>query len=147
VKRANRARRSKLGAAAVAVSPGVIASGPTWVIGRASDLAFLIGGALVAFAMLGAHLVWGVPAVFLYMFWVLAIDGPHVFATFSRTYLDPEERAARTRLLAGSLLFFAVGPAAVGLSLVIGGAVYPTTRFSFSPRCGPTGTSCANTMA
>src|SRR6185436_5865242 len=77
-------------------------SGAVWVIDRRNDLAFLIGGALVAFGLLAAHLVFGVSAVVIYMLWVLAIDGPHVFATVSRTYLDPEERATRTRLLRGS---------------------------------------------
>jgi len=38
---------------------------------------------------------------------VLAIDGPHVFATLSRTYLDDAERAARATLLRASLGFFA----------------------------------------
>ena len=33
-----------------------------WVIDRKSDLAFLIGGALVAFAFLAAHAVLGVAA-------------------------------------------------------------------------------------
>jgi hypothetical protein len=41
------------------------------------------------------------------------VDAPHVFATFSRTYFDREERRARGRLLWWSLLFFAVGPLAV----------------------------------
>jgi hypothetical protein len=54
------------------------------------------------------------------MIWVLAIDGPHVFATLSRTYLDREERLARTTLLRWSLAFFALGPAAVGLSILVG---------------------------
>jgi hypothetical protein len=70
--------------------------------------------------MLGAHLFLGVPAVMLYMAWALAIDGPHVFATLSRTYLDPEERIARARLLRWSLAFFALGPASVALAAFIG---------------------------
>ncbi len=89
---------------------------PAWVIGRTADLAFLIGGALVAYALLAAHLFLGVAAVTIYMTWVLAIDGPHVFATLSRTYLDADERAARAPLLVGSLGFFALGPASVAVS-------------------------------
>jgi hypothetical protein len=99
-----------------------------WVISQRSDLAWLIGGALVAYAFLAAHLVFGVAAVTLYMAWVLAIDGPHVFATVSRTYLDPGERRARARLLRGSLCFFALGPAAVGLS-ALGGDRLPYELF------------------
>ena len=49
--------------------------------------------------------------------WAVLIDAPHVFGTFSRTYFDREERRARGRLLRWSLLFFAVGPAAVLVGL------------------------------
>jgi hypothetical protein len=42
--------------------------------------------------------------------WAILIDAPHVFGTFSRTYFDRAERNARSRLLWGSLLFFAIGP-------------------------------------
>jgi hypothetical protein len=96
--------------------PGVGA----WIIGRTSDLTWLIGGALVAYGLLAAHLFLGVAAVTIYVVWVLAIDGPHVFATLSRTYLDGRERATRARLLGWSLCLFALGPAAVGLSVVAG---------------------------
>jgi hypothetical protein len=115
-----RARPSRAVATAAAVPPTAV-GGPTWVIGRANDLAWLIGGALLSYGMLGAHLFWGVPAVALFMFWVLAVDGTHVFATLSRTYLDAEERAAHSRLLRWSLGFFALGPVSVGLSLLAGG--------------------------
>jgi hypothetical protein len=89
---------------------------PVWIIGPASDLAFVIGGALVAFGLLAAHVWFGVAAVTIYMAWVLTIDGPHVFATVSRTYLDRDERRAHGPLLVGSLAFFALGPAIVGLA-------------------------------
>ena len=91
-----------------------------WVIGRTTDLTCLIGGALVAYGLLAAHVFLGVAAVTIYMVWVLAIDGPHVFATVSRTYLDRDERVARAGLLRGSLGFFALGPATVGLSALAG---------------------------
>ncbi len=94
--------------------------GPTWIIGRSADLGFLIGGALLAYGLLAAHLFLGITAVTIYMAWILAIDGPHVFATLSRTYLDDEERAARRALLRGSLAFFLLGPATVGVSALVG---------------------------
>ena len=97
------------------------AAPPAWIIGPTTDLTWLIGGALFAYGLLGAHLFLGVSAVAVYVLWVLAIDGPHVFATLSRTYLDREERAARARLLRWSLCFFAIGPAAVVLSGIVGG--------------------------
>lgn len=99
---------------------GTSAPAPAWIIGRGVDLAFLIGGALVAFALLGSHLFLGVSALTIYVLWILAVDGPHVFATLSRTYLDRSERLARARLLRWSLAFFALGPAAVFLSGVAG---------------------------
>src|SRR2546421_11376827 len=106
---------------ALAVSqPSARTIAPAWIISRRGDLAWLIGGAVVAYAMLAAHLVLGVPAVTIYMVWVLAIDGPHVFATVSRTYLDTRERAARARLLRGSLGFFVLGPATVAVAVLVG---------------------------
>lgn len=98
--------------------PGPMA--PTWVIGRNSDLTWLIGGVLVGYGLLGAHMFLGVAAVTIYVLWILAVDGPHVFATLSRTYLDRRERVARARLLRWSLCFFALGPASVGLSVTAG---------------------------
>jgi hypothetical protein len=93
---------------------------PAWTIGRTGDLTCLIGGALVAYGLLAAHLFLGVAAVTIYVTRVLTIDGPHVFATLSRTYLDKGERAARGTLLRWSLCFFALGPASVGLAVLPG---------------------------
>ena len=106
------------GRAAAAAAPRRVET--AWIIGRGSDLAWLIGGALVAYGLLVAHLAFGVAAVVIYCVWILTIDGPHVFATLSRTYLDAGERAARARLLRWSLCFFALGPASVGLSVLAG---------------------------
>jgi hypothetical protein len=108
-----------MAAPAIAVPPARAAS-PVWITGRTGDLTCLIGGAVVAYVMLAAHLFLGVAAVTIYVTWVLAIDGPHVFATLSRTYLDREERAARASLLRGSLCFFALGPASVLVSIAVG---------------------------
>ena len=33
--------------------------------------------------------------------WAILVDAPHVFATFSRTYFDREERRARMRSMRG----------------------------------------------
>ncbi|MEJ7712262.1 MAG: hypothetical protein WKF84_20980 [Pyrinomonadaceae bacterium] len=60
--------------------------------------------------------------------WAILIDAPHVFATFSRTYFDREERRARKWLLLGSLVFFLIGPVMVLLNL---GPI-----FSSWPLCG-----------
>lgn len=39
------------------------------------------------------------PALALYFVWILFLDGPHLWATLSRTYFDREERSARRALL------------------------------------------------
>ncbi len=91
-----------------------------WVIDRRSDLLWLVGGALVSYALLAAHVVGGVRAGALWWIWVIALDGPHVFATLSRTYLDPEEWASRRRLLLGSLLWIGLGPACFAIAATAG---------------------------
>jgi hypothetical protein len=109
-----------MAAPAIAVPVRRSGAAPAWIIGRTTDLTCLIGGALVAFALLVAHVAFGVAAVTIYMLWILAIDGPHVFATLSRTYLDDRERAARAALMRWSLCFFALGPASVAVSAAVG---------------------------
>ncbi len=84
-----------------------------WIISRRDDLVWFIGSVWTSYALLGLY-VWGVvPLVPMVVAWAVLVDAPHVFATFTRTYFDREERRARRRLLWGSLLFFAAGPAAV----------------------------------
>jgi ABC-type phosphate transport system permease subunit len=70
-----------------------------WIIGAGDDLVWFIGSVASSYLLFPMLLGWAV-----------LIDAPHVFGTFSRTYLDREERRARKRLLWGSLGFFAVGP-------------------------------------
>lgn len=82
-----------------------------WIVERRFDIVWFFGGALVSLAILGLYFV-GVPVVRLWWAWLLALDGPHIAAAFTRTYLDREEWRTRPRLLAASLvLAFAVGPA------------------------------------
>src|SRR5258705_12017518 len=106
-----------MAAPAIALSAGPERRGsPAWIIGRTADLTCLIGGALVAYGFLAAHLVFGVAAVTIYMLWVLAIDRPHVFATLSRPYPDGPDGAAHRALLPWTLCFFALAPASVAVS-------------------------------
>src|SRR5215213_1236755 len=84
-----------------------------WLISAREDLVWFIGSVVTSYALFALY-VWGlVPLVPMVAAWAVLVDAPHVFATFSRTYFDREERRARGRLLWGSLLFFAVGPLAV----------------------------------
>src|SRR5919107_616549 len=90
-----------------------------WLISAREDLVWFIGSVVTSYALFALY-VWGrVPLVPMVAAWAILVDAPHVFATFSRTYFDREERRARGRLLWWSLLFFAAGPAFVlaGLGL------------------------------
>jgi hypothetical protein len=91
-----------------------------WIIGARDDLVWIIGSVASSYLLLALYAGGVVGLVPMVVAWAVLIDAPHVFATFSRTYFDREERHARGRLLWGSLLFFLVGPAMVfaGLGLV-----------------------------
>src|SRR3712207_5373599 len=84
-----------------------------WLISAREDLVWFIGSVVTSYALFALY-VWGwVPLVPMVAAWAILVDAPHVFATFSRTYFDREERRARARLLWWSLLFFGAGPLAV----------------------------------
>ena len=91
-----------------------------WIISARDDLVWFIGSVAASYALFALYVAGLVPLVPMVVAWAVLIDAPHVFGTFSRTYFDREERRARGRLLWWSLLFFAVGPAAVlaGLGFV-----------------------------
>lgn len=80
-----------------------------WIGGRRFDLFFFFGSALVAVAV-GAFAL-AVPAVVIPLFWafLVFIEGPHLVATWGRTYLDATERQRRGRLLMGSLAWLLPG--------------------------------------
>ena len=84
-----------------------------WIIGARDDLVWFIGSVVTSYALFALYVGGLVPLVPMVAAWAILIDAPHVFATFSRTYFDREERRARGRLLWWSLLFFAAGPLAV----------------------------------
>jgi hypothetical protein len=81
-----------------------------WIISARDDLIWLIGSVLSSYALLVLYVSGILPLVPMAALWAILIDAPHVFGTFSRTYFDRTERRNRSRLLWGSLLFFAVGP-------------------------------------
>jgi len=88
-----------------------------WIIGPRDDLVWFIGSVVTSYALYALYVGGLVPLVPMVAAWAILIDAPHVFATFSRTYFDREERRTRGRLLWLSLLFFAAGPAAVLLGV------------------------------
>ena len=84
-----------------------------WIIGARDDMVWFIGSVVTSYALFALYVAGLVPLVPMVVAWAVLVDAPHVFATFSRTYFDREERRTRGRLLWWSLLFFAVGPLAV----------------------------------
>src|SRR6059058_4105262 len=84
-----------------------------WIINAREDLVWFIGSVTASYALYALYVGGVVPLIPMVVAWAVLVDAPHVFATFSRTYFDREERRARGRLLWWSLLFFAVGPLAV----------------------------------
>jgi uncharacterized membrane protein len=84
-----------------------------WIISAHDDVIWFIGSVVSSYALLVLYVSGLVPLVPLVAAWAILIDAPHVFGTFSRTYFDRTERKHRARLLWGSLLFFAIGPALV----------------------------------
>jgi hypothetical protein len=95
-------------------------SGQGWIASARFDGAFFFGAALLA--VLAGMLVLAAPVLVvpLWWLWLGLVDGPHFVATWLRTYLDPEERRARRRLLLGSLVFLLPGFVALGLNRVVG---------------------------
>ena len=85
-----------------------------WIIGRGTDLALVSGSSLAGFAYILLYSAFHVPISYLWWFWSVGFDGTHIFATASRTYLDPAARRRDAVLLYGSAaVFFALGPAMV----------------------------------
>lgn len=84
-----------------------------WIISPKYDLTWFMGSAIAGYMIfyMYAGLGWNMIAVWLV--WVICLDSPHFFATYSRTYFDKEERRTRPQFLYGSLATFAVGPVAV----------------------------------
>jgi uncharacterized membrane protein len=81
-----------------------------WIISARDDLVWLIGSVASSYLLLILYVKGILPLVPMVAAWAILIDAPHVFGTFSRTYFDRTERRNRSRLLWGSLVFFAIGP-------------------------------------
>src|SRR5262245_23587411 len=88
-----------------------------WIVNPKTDIPFFILAALAGYALLTAHFFLGISSALLWWFWNVSMNGPHFFATISRTYLDREEWRQRPGLLLGSLSLIAIGPLAIWLSL------------------------------
>src|SRR5512144_2708427 len=91
-----------------------------WITSRNFDLSLYIGACVTSYFLIYLNVALGVSALLLWWIWIIAVDGPHVFATISRTYLDAEERVRRKRLLIASLGWFLIGPACVVAGILTG---------------------------
>lgn len=89
-----------------------------WITGRNFDLLWYVAACLTGYFFIYLNIGLGIPALTLVWIWIMAVDGPHVFGTISRTYLDREEWKARKRLLLGSLLWYTAGPIFIASSLL-----------------------------
>jgi uncharacterized membrane protein YhaH (DUF805 family) len=91
-----------------------------WITGRNFDLVWYIGACITSYAMIYLSMGIGISALLLWWFWIVSVDGPHVFATLSRTYLDAQEWKQRWKLFVGSLLWFLLGPLALFITISSG---------------------------
>ena len=89
-----------------------------WIIDKHNDLLWFMGACISGYILIYLNLGLGISAVLLTWFWIMTVDGPHIFGTISRTYLDKQEWITRSPLLIGSLLWFLLGPITVGTGIV-----------------------------
>src|SRR5262245_60549455 len=81
-----------------------------WITSWRYDLQWYLAPCLLSYLILWLNLGLGIGYAALWWTWTLVFDGPHVFGTINRTYLDREEWSARRSLLLRSLLWFLPGP-------------------------------------
>ncbi len=81
-----------------------------WIVSRRFDLTWFFGGAGLGLLWALLVLVARLPVTPLVWLWIMAFDGPHMAAAYSRTYADPTCWKQHRRLLLGSCLMFLPGP-------------------------------------
>jgi hypothetical protein len=91
-----------------------------WVEARGFDLALFFAPAGLSLLAFVSCVVLGAPPLAWLWFWIICLDGPHMLATYSRAYGDLTSWRTRKRLLLGSWLAFAVGPALLLLGAWLG---------------------------
>jgi len=105
-------------------TPAGGAAAPTkWIIGPRADLAWFVLPAITGYLCLYVNVALGVSSFLIWWLWNVAMNGPHFFATLSRTYLDRDEWRERTPLLLGSLSVVLIGPLALWASIASGSAL------------------------
>ncbi len=62
--------------------------GSLWIIGRRADLLWIFGGAYLSLLLVLPLYAWPASVPVVFWLWALCLDGPHIWATYSRTYCD-----------------------------------------------------------
>jgi hypothetical protein len=91
---------------------GIRPAGTSWIISRRDDLLWFIGPAAISYLALGL-MAAGFPITPIYLTWFLAVDGPHVMGTVTRTYMDKRERKRLGWFLWVIVPFSLIGPVMV----------------------------------
>jgi hypothetical protein len=91
-----------------------------WIGGPLFDACFFFGSGIVALAAGLLMLSAPVTVLPLWFAWIWLVEGPHLCATWQRTYLDAGFRRERGRLLVTSLLWFLPGLALLLVSWMSG---------------------------
>lgn len=74
-----------------------------WILGPRGDLLWILGGLLAGYALFAAHAAFRIDLLAVWFGWMLALDGPHVFATLTRTYFLRDEWSRRPAVLLSGL--------------------------------------------
>jgi len=98
--------------AAIPQPLGIRPAGTSWIISRRDDLVWFIGPAAISYLALGL-MAAGFPITPIYLTWFLAVDGPHVMGTVTRTYMDKRERKRLGWFLWVIVPFSIIGPVMV----------------------------------
>jgi len=92
--------------------------GEGWIVSRDFDVRWFFGGVMASLLFVALALARAVPMVLLFWIWLLAFDGPHMAAAYTRTYLDRDEWQRTPRRILAPLLSFLIGPACLLLGVV-----------------------------
>lgn len=96
-----------------------VAPSQAWLANARFDLAAFFAPALLATLAFVTTVVLHVSPLLWLWLWLIAFDGPHMLAAYTRAYGDALSWRTRRGLLLGSFAAFAVGPALLWLSAVL----------------------------
>ena len=91
-----------------------------WLVSAPFDLSFIIGSAILLFVPHAIHLLWPSNIV-VDLAIAAAIGGPHLFATYTLTFMEPHFRRRYPRYTAGALVLplLVLATAIVNLDLLV----------------------------